>query len=221
MTLTGSNTLIAILVLLYALFWAWHGGIGSPLTPQEIDRFMAKLTPKLRAIYRSLAEQDDGREFYMVNLVRHRKKAVYPDGFDYDDDVKAADRRYVRGILPQLLKRAAYPVFVGQPHSSGFIVTAEPQGIAIQAQEIGPWDLMFIVRHRSRRDFLDLVTDPDMIPVGIHKWASVARTQAFPASPYISSFAVRSAVAVVFVVVGVLLHVILRRFGWYGAALSS
>jgi hypothetical protein len=216
----GSNALIALLALLYALFWWWYGGTTSPLTQQEVDGFMKRLPPDLQVIYRSLAAQDDGREFYMVNFTRYKAKATFPDDprfAGYDNDVWATDRRYIRGILFHLLKRAAYPVFAGVPQSPGFVVATEPE-LTIQGHETGPWHRMFIVRHRSRRDFLDLITDPGMRPVGVLKWATVAKTEVFPAAPWVSATVVKGVAALGFGALGILLHAILRRFRWYQPA---
>ena len=43
---------------------------------------------------RELLSNDDGKEFIMLNLVRHRPKALYPAGLNYGDDPREADRLY-------------------------------------------------------------------------------------------------------------------------------
>ncbi|MHC4934219.1 MAG: hypothetical protein ACYTGV_18770, partial [Planctomycetota bacterium] len=121
--LTGPRLLVAALAILYGLFVLWYGGRGAPLTPGEVDALLAEVQrnaggadaadPRMLEALRRVGEADDGREFYMVNLMRHRENAVYPVGHDYGDDVQAAERRYAAGILPRLLKRASLPVFVG------------------------------------------------------------------------------------------------------------
>ena len=48
----------------------------------------------------------------------------------------------------------------------------------------------------------------DIAPLGvaIHKWASIERTQVFPAAPILSLFAVRTLVAAFLAVIGAVMH---------------
>jgi hypothetical protein len=202
------------LVLLYGLFWLGYGGKGMPLSQDEVDALIAAIEqnarsrggadPELLEAFRRVGEADDGQEFYMVNLARHRKKALYPEGYDYDDDVQAAERRYATAILPRLLKRASSPVFVGTP-----------TGLFLHPEGADEWDQLALVRYRSRRDLLEMVAEPGMGELGVHKWASLEKTQVFPVTPLVSFIWIRSAVAVLFAVLGGALHLVLRRFSWY------
>jgi hypothetical protein len=215
-SLNGPRFLTVALAALYALFLLWYGGKTTPLTPDEVDALMTAIErnasgrgsadPELLEAFRRVGEADDGNEFYMVNLMRHRQKALYPDGYDYDDDVQAAERRYARGIFPKLLKRASMPVFLG-----------EPTGLFLQPEGSDVWDQVGVVRYRSRRDFLEMVAELSLQDVGVHKWASLEKTQVFPVAATISFIWVRGAAAVVFACFGGGLHLALRRFSWYRA----
>jgi hypothetical protein len=143
--LSGPRLLVAGLAVLYGVFWIWYGGKAAPLSQEEVDALIAAVErngharggadPELLEAFRAVGEADDGREFYMVNLMRHRQKARYPDGSDYEDDVQAAERRYAAGILPELLKRASIPVFLGKP-TGRFL---QPEGAEV-------WDQVGVVR---------------------------------------------------------------------------
>lgn len=109
--LSGPRILAATLVLFYAVFWVWYGGAGKPLSAAEVDRYMARLDALaggtqgalgLRAPLEAWARADDGREFFMVNLV------------DDPADMAAAEA-YNRVILPALFARAGHPVFLSRP----------------------------------------------------------------------------------------------------------
>ena len=123
----------------------------SPLAPADLLESL-----------RTLASQDDGREFYMVNLIRHRERAAYPAGAGYDEDVAAAERRYATAVLPALLKRGSIPILV-----------AEPVGTFLQPAGGQTWDQVAIVRYRSRRDMLEVALELAHKGAGAHKWASV------------------------------------------------
>ena len=82
----------ATLALLFALFMTWHEWRGPPLTAQETDALLADLAAHRRAgnsgdhdvlqDLRRLAANDDGGEYFMVNLIRYRERAEYPPGFE-------------------------------------------------------------------------------------------------------------------------------------------
>jgi hypothetical protein len=111
---------------LYGVFLFWYGGRGKPLSPEEVQGFLeemrreagsreqAESEPLLFNSSRESAGSDDGREFYMVNLMKFREKALYPDGSDFRDDPMAANDRYNRAIFPRLLKYGGHPVFASK-----------------------------------------------------------------------------------------------------------
>ena len=103
--MNSSRIVAAGLAVIFVVFWVWYGGTGDPLSPDEVDELTGRMTAGAEArgaepdthligAFRTLAAQDDGREFYMVNLMRYREKAVYPEGSGYDDDVMAAAARW-------------------------------------------------------------------------------------------------------------------------------
>jgi hypothetical protein len=198
------------LLLVYGLFLLWYGGKTAPLTGSEVDALIAAIEqnaatqgggdPEMLASLRHVAANDDGYEFYMVNLIRHRQRALYPRDSGFGGDVQAAERRYARGMFPRLLRRAAFPAFLGTP-----------TGLFLQPEGADVWDQVALVRYRSRRDFLQMVAEPGMRELGKHKWASVEKTQVFPVKPVISFVWVRTAFFVLFVIVGVLLDRLLCR----------
>jgi hypothetical protein len=144
----------------------------------------APFAPDLMSLTREVARDDDGREFVMVNLIRYRKKAVYPPGWDYGDDPHAADARYNRTVVPLLLKRACIPVFLGR--SAGRFLA--PEGTE-------PWDCVALVRYRSRRDFLGLCADLAEDRADVHNWAAIETTEVFPVKPRLRLFLIRVVIA--------------------------
>jgi hypothetical protein len=129
----------------------------------------APAVPGFVEALRAVVQEDEGREFVMVNLIRYRVKAIYPPGWDYGDDPRAADARYNRAVVPRLLKRACFPVFLGK--TAGRFLTRE------QADD---WDGVALVRYRSRRDLLAVCADLAGERADIQKWAAIETTHVFP-----------------------------------------
>jgi hypothetical protein len=200
--------LLALLMALYAAFHAWYGGRGQPLNTHEIEDFMRQLAgtappdshrTELLESVRQLVAKDDGREFVMQNLVRYRAKALYPPGYSYNDDPRAADQRYGKAIVPHLLRCGSLPIFIAK-RSGSFL---EPEGA-------DSWHYVAMVRYRSRRDFLRFALRIEQQDVAVHKWAAIEKTHVFPVQPIVSLLAVRSAVATALLMVGLMLVLLLR-----------
>jgi hypothetical protein len=193
------------LAALYFVFLVWYGGNGKPLSQAEVDRFLRAFEslgrgPEREAALdavRALVAGDDGKEFVMHNLVRYRPKAVYPPGYGFDDDPRAADRRYARAIIRPLLRHASVMVFVGR-RSGSFI---EPAGA-------DRWHYVAMVRYRSRRDFLRFALAIERDDIVVHKWAAIEKTHIFPVRPLVSLIFVRGAVAGVLALAGAALYAI-------------
>ena len=202
-----TSTLIIALALLalYIAFLLWYGGRGEPLSEAEIVQFERELGAlgtdarghSASELVRRLAARDDGREFVMHNLVRYRAKALYPAGHAYGDSARAADKRYGRAALRPMLRQGSIPIFL-----------AKCSGRFIDADDAPAWDYVAMVRYRSRRDFLRFAVAIESRDIAIHKWAAIEETRITPLKPLASLFFVRSAVAVVFALIGLALNLI-------------
>ncbi|MCG8589016.1 MAG: hypothetical protein MJE66_06965 [Proteobacteria bacterium] len=194
------------LAIVYGAFWIWYGGAGDPLTPEEVERLVGRMVERgagdgdLEAL-RRFGESDDGREFFMVNLVEYRERPAYADGRDPEtDDPQEVDRRYTRFMLPRLVLRACHPVALGERIATLAHYDGAPD-----------WSRAAVVRYRSRRDFLELVTDPAWAEHAVHKWAAVERTHSFPSAPLFSLFGPRFAVLVLLGTVGLAGNALIAR----------
>ena len=213
---TTSIVLFAIFVLLYLAFWLWYGGNSKPLTQLEVDSLLAEIRKRagkegqtedespLLQNFRDLAKSDDGRDYYMVNLLKFREKALYLAGSQYGDDPMAANNRYSRAIIPLLLKHGGHPVFMGQV-----------QGRFIHPEKADDWDQVAMVRYRSRRDMLKMAIEIAGSGVDVHKWASLEKTQVFPLKPVVNLIFVRGIVAVLLISIALGINFILRSFQVY------
>ena len=190
------------LVLLYVAFWLWYGGNGQRMSPEEIEEALNQLrssdlghdnAAEVEEV-RQLLASDDGKEFVMQNLVRYRAKALYPEGTNYSDDPREADKRYGKSIIGDLLRYGNVVIFIAR--KSGDFV--RPEGADV-------WHYVAMVRYRSRRDFVRFAIRANQADKFMHKWAAIEKTHVFPVKPLISLFAVRTLVALSLFTIGVIL----------------
>jgi hypothetical protein len=184
--------------IVYALFLFWYGGRGRPLAEKEIGEFLGLMTaqgidredPELFESLKRLLSRDDGREFVMVNLIRYREKAAYPPGSPFGDSAVEADKRYARAFFPYLLRYGNVPIFI-----------SSRSGSFIEPRQAEPWQVVAMIRYRSRRDFIRSVSAVVGKNVMVHKWAAIETTHVFPVRPMFSFIAVRGTAALLIAVV--------------------
>ena len=190
-----------VFAVIYLFFLFWYGGRTKPVTRTEVEEFLGRLRgeglerddPGLFLALQRLLESDDGREFLMLNLIRYRDKAAYPPGTNFGDSAVAADQRYARAFFPWLLRYGNVPVFISR-RSGSFI---EPAGAE-------KWQVVAMIRYRSRRDFIRSVNAVIGKNVMIHKWAAIETTHVFPVRPFFSFISVRLVVGIAVAVLGIL-----------------
>lgn len=167
--------------VLYLGFRAWYDGRRRPLTAEEIEGFLARLEGTAavglvdREALRAFLERDDGRELVMINLVRLAPEPVPHPETGVPSPARRLLREYLRGFLPALVRRAGHPV-----------LHATKVGPYVDAWNVAPdpgWTLAGCVRYRSRRDLMELATDPRFQAAHPFKAAAMSATFSFPASP--------------------------------------
>ena len=187
------------LVLLYLAFWFWYGGNGQRMSPQEIEEALHKLqstdsthdnSAEVDDV-RQLLASDDGKEFVMQNLVRYRSKALYPEGSQFSDDPREADKRYGKSIIGDLLRYGNLVIFI-----------ARKSGDFVKPEGADAWHYVAMVRYRSRRDFVRFAIRANQADKFMHKWAAIEKTHVFPVKPLISLVTVRTTVALLLLTVG-------------------
>lgn len=178
--MTGVLIWLAAAVL-YAGFRLWYDGVRRPLRPEEVERTLAALagTPGAEvndlAVLRRFFESDDGREFYMLNLVKLAPGEVpHPTT---GAPVRAAQllQEYIRGFLSVLVRHAGHPA-----------LQARKVGGYVDAWNVPPdpgWSFVGVMRYRSRRDLAELVIDPRFVAAHPFKLAAIPLTASFPAAP--------------------------------------
>jgi hypothetical protein len=190
----------AAAVFIYALFWFWYVGFSRKVTPELIEQTLAvigsdhsaMLTDTHSKNIRYFLENDDGKDFVMVNLLALKRPTK---------ESRKKLNAYSKIFLARLLKRAGHPV--------GFAMaaTGKIEFLGVPAEE--EWDSAFFVRYRSRKDFAEVIIDTAGSEHHSLKIAALDRTVAFPASPWSIMGGPKLIVPLLLTLFATLLHLLL------------
>ena len=174
----------------YLAFRLWYDGLGKPLTPDEIAHFSQAfqdsadegLSTGEVATLRRFMEEDDGKEFIMVNLVEFNSSPVTHPDTGQDIKASALLTEYTKPFMGKILRRAGHPVIAGQA-VGGYLD-------AWNTPENPGWHMAGLVRYRSRRDVILLsFADPAFAEIHKYKIAAMKQTFAFPVQTRVALYA--------------------------------
>lgn len=194
--------LLALAVLTFSPYWVWPWVVAAagyalfishyqnwhrPLEPAEIDRFLENLTKK-RSIsdidaFRAFLEADDGREFFMHNLIKFAEGTVPHPDTGVETEPNKLVQNYSGPFIKALMLRGGHPLVLFQrqgPNIDSWGPTAETGA---------HWRLTNVMRYRSRRDLLELASDPAFDSIHRFKRDSIAETISSPNSMLMAGFA--------------------------------
>jgi len=169
---------------LYLIFALWYFNWKGPLKPDEIDKYVELIStsqsPTDTEVIRKFLEEDDGKEFIMLNLVRfHEGKIVHPDTGEKTDG-QALVQDYLGPFMKALFKRGGHPVILSRKRG-GYIDSWN-------ASADEGFQVVGSMRYRSRRDMMILVTDPRFGDSHKYKLAAIDGTISFPTQSFMSTF---------------------------------
>jgi len=194
--------------LLYALFRLWYDGIGSPLGADEIARYAAIMeergqAPERIALLKQFLGEDDGRDFVMVNFIAFEDSPQAVGDMKPGESGRATLERYMAYMTPALLARASHPMLGGDTAASAIEVWGLP--------DAERWSMAGVVRYRSRRDMMEIATQPEFRDAHIYKRAAMEKTIAVPIAPYFVAGGPRLGAALLLVTGAALVHAALAR----------
>jgi uncharacterized protein (DUF1330 family) len=191
-----------VLITLYLVFLAWYGGWGmSPMTTAEVEQYLANVPQDSKGgdfqdRMRKLGAEDDGEEIFMLNLNRYK----------YADDepkvgVPAAYQSYGASVIGMIFKNGGHPVYSGEFFTR----------LLIEGSDEAYWDEVILVRYRSRRDFLAMVTSDAYQEIARDRLSGIAHAAVSPTTSTINLAAPRLLVLILLLVPGFLFDYLLRR----------
>ena len=172
--------------LIYAVFIFWYYNWKGPLTRSEIDRYTLLLKQQISdpEIYNAIVHfmhKDDGKGFVMLNMIVFQKGLINHPVTSEPLKSQALLLEYFKPFSSQILRRAGHPVLQATLRA-GYI---EAWGV-----EPNPgWQLFGLIRYRSRRDMLELITADAFHAVHDYKKAAILKTLAMPMQIRSSLFA--------------------------------
>jgi len=171
-------TIWMLAVVAFGSFTSWYTGFGAPLTPDEIDQYLARIelagetdTESLARL-RTFLEEDTGRDFVMVNSILMRDQPLREEGVGPDESSQQVLDRYMAYMWPALLRRACHPVLAGAA------VAPALDHWGIEGGE--RWSSAGLMRYRSRRDLMEIAATPEFNGPHGFKIAAMEKTIAFP-----------------------------------------
>ena len=164
-------------ILLYVSFFSWYTDFGGPLSDSEIDHYVATMKNNGRpadliADIKAFAKQDTGRQFLMVNNIDMNENPPDVEGAEPGESAADLMGRYMAHMIPALLARACHPILIGSAVYSSMDL------VGIEGAE--NWDQAALFRYKSRRAFLEIVTNPVFNGKHQFKTAALEKTIAFP-----------------------------------------
>lgn len=194
-----------VAAITYGAFRLWYDNHRGPLKPAEIAHFLGiheKYSGSEHtgiALLRNFLEQDDGREFLMVNMVRlHPNQQEHPKTGRMTDPSELL-KQYFAGFSKVMLRYGGHPMMATRkvgPYVDSWNVPPDPG-----------WSITGLVRYRSRRDMMRLSTHPDFFEAHAFKLKSIELTYSFPSQAVVQmAVGPRTAVGLVLALAAALAH---------------
>ncbi|XOV84889.1 MAG: hypothetical protein ACFHXK_07135 [bacterium] len=194
----------------YLAFFSWYTSFSGPLTQAEIDHYMAyferqgaNITPERLSNLRRFMLEDTGDDFVMVNVIDMYDQPLALPGVNAGDTSDDVLNKYMQYMYPALFARASHPVLFGSAAGTALDL--------MNAPDMHKWTRGAGLRYRSRRDMLEISTNPEFAGAHEFKVAAMAKTIAFPIDPWWHLGDPR-------LILGLILALLASMFSWWSTA---
>lgn len=171
------RTIWVITVLIYAAFCAWYTDLRGALDEDEMAHFMEALQkidlrPEAVESLHTFMKEDSGRQFFMLNAIHLAENPESPPGAAPGQSAQELLDHYMEHMNVELIKRASHPTLFGNAvHSAVDVVGLE---------DVQDWSVGALMRYRSRRSFMEIVSMPKTHERHEFKVAALEKTIAYP-----------------------------------------
>ena len=155
-------------VSLYGLFWLWYVGIKGKLSSVEVEQYMKRfeaiqLSENKLSNLRYFLENDDGREWFMINLLELKSPK---------SESASILQNYSKIFMAAMFKRAGHPFLMGRAKAKNME--------NLHCDQADNWTMSATVRYRSRRDCAEIFLQTFGSEHHADKLAALEKTFAFP-----------------------------------------
>jgi len=168
---------------LYAVFFSWYTSFAGPLTDEEVAHYIALIeshesapSPETLAQLRRFMEEDSGDDLVMLNLIDLYETPLQLEGVEPGETSEEVLAKYSAYLVPALSARASHPVLIGEAASAAMDL--------MNADGMEQWSRGVGMRYRSRRDLLEITSNPAFVGSHEFKVAAMRKTFAFPIDPW-------------------------------------
>ncbi|NMA70196.1 MAG: hypothetical protein GX958_12395 [Desulfitobacterium sp.] len=159
---------------------------SEPMTQEEVEQYLAKyqenlsadrtgkpLDPKEVNLIRKFAEADDGKPFYMINLIQEYDEPNYPENWQGEKAETVLDAK-------MLYSKACYPIMMNTGSYSLFGVTFTGPAVVNSGGDFEDWDQFYLISYPNRRAFMELLVNEAYADAIVHKYAGDKETLLIP-----------------------------------------
>ena len=209
-----------ILIFIYCTFFVWYTDLGGKLDSNEIATYLVKMQDNREAVgFSSPAEkerareqaaiieefmrEDSGRQFFVVNNIDMSENPQDVEGAQPGEDADQLMGRYMEHMYAELFKRASHPVFLGNAVSSAIDI------VGIENAE--SWDSAALMRYKSRRAFMEIVSNPKMLGKHEFKIAALNKTIAYPVETVVYLSDPRLLLGFILIIIGLIIQLRIKK----------
>ena len=190
----------------YGYFFHWYTNFDGPLNANEIQQVIEVLEerggdPNGIEVIRKFMETDDGKSFYMLNLIDINDTPEKMPRFPVNATGTHLLDHYMEHMWPALLSRASHPLIANQTLGSAID--------AINVLGATEWQQVALFRYRSRRDIVNIIVEPEFFDRHEYKLAALSKTLAVPISAPVQTD-LRLLLGLFVLSLTLLLHILLR-----------
>ncbi|NCF20230.1 MAG: hypothetical protein GWP63_18505 [Haliea sp.] len=175
--------------LAYVVFRLWYDGLRKPLTAEEVEEYTRLFEQRAGAgdevdlaVMRKFLEEDDGKEFIMMNLLQYNPSPMKHPDTGQDARAESILQEYFRPFMGQVIRRAGHPVIAGRAVGGYFDAWNTPPDPG--------WHGAGLIRYRSRRDIIELsLASAKFQDLHKYKLAALKQTIAFPTQTQMGLYA--------------------------------
>ena len=187
--------------VVYVVFFSWYTSFGGPLTDEEVEHYLALFAQNnpgfndaTEARLRRFMEEDTGDDFVMLNVIDMYDVPLAIEGVEPGESSADVLGKYMAYMYPALFSRACHPVAFGQAANQAMDL--------MNAPGMEQWTSGALMRYRSRRDMLEISSNPAFQGSHDFKIAAMEKTIAFPLDPWFHLGDPRLLLAMLLLIVG-------------------